>query len=226
MQQPEVSAASSRHSAGAVRGGWPQTLLVKTCAPTASAAASPSIGTPRMIPNIGPGNEMAVRNSVLIQPYTTPTIPLAASSPATTKDLRSRGKANAAIAITTMAMPGQGASPACSAPPCLRRQRTRRAPRQRVQLRQHGFGVRHRSAPDTARRQAAEFDIAQCSPLSSDATEKAQSQPPERRADQPPPAFNVAPCRPITVARTRSPMTVRLSPESSRDQLLVGETSH
>jgi hypothetical protein len=59
-----------------------------------------------MIPKIGPGNEMAVRNSVLIKAYTTPTMPLVASSPATTRDLRSRGKASAAIAMTTIAMPG------------------------------------------------------------------------------------------------------------------------
>jgi hypothetical protein len=86
-------------------------------APIASAAASPSIGTPRMIPKIGPGNEMAVKNSVLIRPYATPTLPLAASSPATTKDLRSRGTANAATDRTATAMPGHGASPACRAPP-------------------------------------------------------------------------------------------------------------
>jgi hypothetical protein len=59
-------------------------------APTASATASPSIGSPRIIPKIGPGNELAIKNSVLIKAYTTPTTPLAASSPATTKDLRSR----------------------------------------------------------------------------------------------------------------------------------------
>jgi hypothetical protein len=38
-------------------------------ASTASATASPSIGTPRMIPKIGPGNELAVKNSVLMKPY-------------------------------------------------------------------------------------------------------------------------------------------------------------
>ncbi len=72
-----------------------------------------------MIPKIGPGNEVAVKNSVLIKPYTTPTMPLAASSPATTKDLRSRDTANAATARTATPMPGHGASPARSAPPIL-----------------------------------------------------------------------------------------------------------
>jgi hypothetical protein len=70
-----------------------------------------------MIPKIGPGNEVAVKNSVLIKAYTTPTTPLTASSPATTKDLRCRETANAAIARTATPMPGHGASPARNAPP-------------------------------------------------------------------------------------------------------------
>jgi hypothetical protein len=70
-----------------------------------------------MIPKIGPGNELAIKNSILIKAYTTPTMPLAASSPATTKDLRSRERANAAIARTATPMPGHGASPARNAPP-------------------------------------------------------------------------------------------------------------
>jgi hypothetical protein len=68
-------------------------------------------------PKIGPGNEVAVKNSVLIKAYTTPTTPLTASSPATTKDLRCRETANAAIARTATPMPGHGASPARNAPP-------------------------------------------------------------------------------------------------------------
>jgi hypothetical protein len=82
-------------------------LLWSWVAPTASATASLRIGSPRMIPKIGPGNELASKNSVRIKPYTTPTRPLAASSPATTKDLRSPETANAAIARTATAMPGQ-----------------------------------------------------------------------------------------------------------------------
>jgi hypothetical protein len=35
-----------------------------------------------MTPKIGPGNELAVKTSVLIKPCTTPTMPLVASSPA------------------------------------------------------------------------------------------------------------------------------------------------
>ena len=64
-----------------------------------------------MIPKIGPGNELAIKKSVLIKAYTTPTTPLAASSPATTKDLRSRETANAAIARTATPMPGHGREP-------------------------------------------------------------------------------------------------------------------
>jgi hypothetical protein len=70
-----------------------------------------------MIPKIGPGNELAIRKSVLVKAYTTPTTPLAASSPATTKDLRSPETANAAIARTATPMPGHGARPARNAPP-------------------------------------------------------------------------------------------------------------
>ena len=70
-----------------------------------------------MIPKIGPGNELAIRKSVLIKEYTTPPTPLAASSPATTKDLRSRETVNAATANTATPMPGHGASPARNAPP-------------------------------------------------------------------------------------------------------------
>jgi hypothetical protein len=64
-----------------------------------------------MIPKIGPGNEVAAKNSVLIRAYTMPTTPLTASSPATTKDLRCRETANAAIARTATPMPGHGAKP-------------------------------------------------------------------------------------------------------------------
>jgi hypothetical protein len=70
-----------------------------------------------MLPKIGPGKDAAVKNSVPIKAHMTPTMPLAASSPATTKDLRSRDTTNPATARTTTAMPGHGASPACSAPP-------------------------------------------------------------------------------------------------------------
>jgi hypothetical protein len=86
-------------------------LLRSRVAPTASATASPSIGIPRMIPKIGPGNDVAVKNSVLIKAYTTPTTPLTASSPATTKDLRCRETANAAIARTATPMPGPWSEP-------------------------------------------------------------------------------------------------------------------
>ena len=70
-----------------------------------------------MIPKIGPGNDVAVKNSVRIKAYTKPTAPLTASSPATTRDLRSRETANAEIARTATPMPGHGASPARNAPP-------------------------------------------------------------------------------------------------------------
>lgn len=92
-------------------------LLRSRVAPTASATASPNIGSPRMIPKTGPGNVMAIKNSVLIKAYTTPTTPLAASSPATRKDLHARGTANVAIARTATPIPGHGASPARDAPP-------------------------------------------------------------------------------------------------------------
>jgi hypothetical protein len=70
-----------------------------------------------MTPKTGPGNVAAARNSVVTNAYTRPTTPLAASNPATRNDPCLPDKTNEAVAITTTAMPGHGASPARKAPP-------------------------------------------------------------------------------------------------------------